>query len=130
MLCNKGGLRSVLEDWRFLILAVKDEIILVVVEDVKREVKILEALSGPENVVQFYNAYEDSSYVFIVMELCEGGYLLDHVEADEALLLRLSLPFLLKIIYLRISNYLYIVLKCRRTTIADTKNIKLKDPIA
>lgn len=40
----------------------------IAVEDVKREVKILQALSGHENVVQFHNAYEDSSYVYIVME--------------------------------------------------------------
>lgn len=38
------------------------------VEDVKREVKILQALSGHENVVQFYNAFEDDSYVYIAME--------------------------------------------------------------
>ena len=43
-------------------------ILSVVVEDVKREVKILEALSGHQNVVEFYNTYEDSSYMYIVME--------------------------------------------------------------
>ena len=40
----------------------------IAVEDVKREVKILEALTGHENVVQFHNAFEDDSYVYIVME--------------------------------------------------------------
>lgn len=40
----------------------------IAVEDVKREVKILQALTGHENVVQFYNAFEDDSYVYIVME--------------------------------------------------------------
>lgn len=38
------------------------------VEDVKREVKILKALTGHENVVQFHNAYEDENFVYIVME--------------------------------------------------------------
>lgn len=51
----------------------------VAVEDVKREVKILQALSGHENVVHFYNAFEDDDYVYIVMELCEGGELLDRI---------------------------------------------------
>ncbi|KAJ9564399.1 hypothetical protein OSB04_000365 [Centaurea solstitialis] len=51
----------------------------IAVEDVKREVKILRALSGHVNVVKFYNAYEDSSFVYIVMELCEGGELLDRI---------------------------------------------------
>lgn len=40
----------------------------IAVEDVKREVQILQALSGHENVVQFYNAFDDDSYVYIVME--------------------------------------------------------------
>ncbi|KAL9393929.1 hypothetical protein Peur_013214 [Populus x canadensis] len=51
----------------------------IAVEDVKREVKILRELTGHENVVQFYNALEDDSYVYIVMELCEGGELLDRI---------------------------------------------------
>jgi calcium-dependent protein kinase len=40
----------------------------VAVEDVKREVKILKALQGHENVVHFYNAFEDDNFVYIVME--------------------------------------------------------------
>lgn len=40
----------------------------IAVEDVKREVKILKALKGHENVVHFHNAFEDDSYVYIVME--------------------------------------------------------------
>ncbi|KAH1039754.1 hypothetical protein J1N35_041497 [Gossypium stocksii] len=40
----------------------------IAVEDVKRAVKILDALKGHKNVVQFYNAFEDDSYVYIVME--------------------------------------------------------------
>ncbi|KAM3394491.1 calcium-dependent protein kinase 28 isoform X1 [Capsicum galapagoense] len=51
----------------------------IAVEDVKREVKILKALAGHENVVQFYNSFEDENYVYIVMELCEGGELLDRI---------------------------------------------------
>ncbi|CAA6673489.1 unnamed protein product [Spirodela intermedia] len=52
-------------------------------KDVKREVKILQALTGHENVVQFHNAFEDDSYVYIVMELCEGGELLDRILAKK-----------------------------------------------
>ncbi|KAJ7565438.1 hypothetical protein O6H91_02G060900 [Diphasiastrum complanatum] len=39
------------------------------IEDVRREVKILQALSGHENIVQFYAAFEDDDYVYIAMEL-------------------------------------------------------------
>ncbi|WOL12962.1 calcium-dependent protein kinase 4 [Canna indica] len=62
----------------------KNKMILpIAVEDVKREVKILEALKGHENVVHFHNAFEDDSYVYIVMELCEGGELLDRILSQK-----------------------------------------------
>ncbi|KAH1097394.1 hypothetical protein J1N35_014315 [Gossypium stocksii] len=68
----------------------------IAVEDVKREVKILEALKGHENVVQFYNAFEDDSYEYIVMELCEGGELLDRILANVTSSSNLCLPSSIK----------------------------------
>ncbi|KAH7314555.1 hypothetical protein KP509_21G008900 [Ceratopteris richardii] len=55
----------------------------IAVDDVKREVKIMKALSGHENVVQLYEAFEDDDYVYLVMELCEGGELLDRILARK-----------------------------------------------
>nr|GMD53692.1 CDPK-related kinase 4-like isoform X1 [Ipomoea batatas] len=49
------------------------------IEDVRREVKILKALSGHHNLIKFYDAFEDAQNVYIVMELCEGGELLDRI---------------------------------------------------
>lgn len=40
----------------------------IAIEDVRREVKILQALTGHKNLVQFYEAYEDNDNVYIVME--------------------------------------------------------------
>ncbi|RZB47705.1 CDPK-related kinase 7-like isoform X2 [Glycine soja] len=51
----------------------------IAIEDVRREVKILQALTGHKNLVQFYEAYEDNDNVYIVMELCKGGELLDKI---------------------------------------------------
>ncbi|MCO5555189.1 hypothetical protein L7F22_008732 [Adiantum nelumboides] len=51
------------------------------IEDVRREVKILKALSGHHHLVKFYDACEDELNVYIVMELCEGGELLDRILA-------------------------------------------------
>lgn len=51
----------------------------IAVEDVRREVKILRALTGHKNLIQFHDAYEDNDNVYIVMELCEGGELLDRI---------------------------------------------------
>ncbi|KAL4622093.1 hypothetical protein ACB092_06G272600 [Castanea dentata] len=49
------------------------------IEDVRREVKILKALSGHQHLVKFHDACEDANNVYIVMELCEGGELLDRI---------------------------------------------------
>ncbi|XP_057721940.1 CDPK-related kinase 3-like [Arachis stenosperma] len=51
----------------------------IAIEDVRREVKLLKALSGHKHLVKFYDAYEDANNVYIVMELCEGGELLDRI---------------------------------------------------
>eukprot|EP00258_Populus_trichocarpa_P048202 XP_024464221.1 CDPK-related kinase 5 isoform X3 [Populus trichocarpa] len=51
----------------------------IAVEDVRREVRILRGLTGHNNVVHFYDAFEDLDNVYIVMELCKGGELLDRI---------------------------------------------------
>lgn len=38
------------------------------IEDVRREVKILRALSGHKHLIHFYDACEDTNNVYIVME--------------------------------------------------------------
>ncbi|KAK6151359.1 hypothetical protein DH2020_013994 [Rehmannia glutinosa] len=53
----------------------------IAIEDVRREVKILRALMGHKNLVQFYDAYEDEDNIYVVMELCNGGELLDRILA-------------------------------------------------
>lgn len=40
----------------------------IAIEDVRREVKILRALAGHKNLVQFYDAFEDHDNVYIAME--------------------------------------------------------------
>ncbi|XP_078447776.1 calcium-dependent protein kinase 2-like [Wolffia australiana] len=50
-------------------------------EDVKREIQIMQHLSGQENIVEFRGAYEDRSCVHVVMELCAGGELFDRIIA-------------------------------------------------
>ncbi|KAF5743443.1 Calcium-dependent protein kinase (CDPK) family protein [Tripterygium wilfordii] len=51
------------------------------IEDVRREVKMLKALSGHKHMIKFHDAFEDANNVYIVMELCEGGELLDKILA-------------------------------------------------
>ncbi|KAL9238129.1 hypothetical protein vseg_012599 [Gypsophila vaccaria] len=51
------------------------------VEDVRREVLIMQHLSGQPNIVEFKGAYEDRSNLYLVMELCLGGELFDRIVA-------------------------------------------------
>ncbi|CAA6656597.1 unnamed protein product [Spirodela intermedia] len=50
-------------------------------EDVKREIQIMQHLSGQDNIVEFKGAYEDKHSVHVVMELCAGGELFDRIIA-------------------------------------------------
>ena len=65
------------------------------IEDINREVEILQVLKGHENVVCFQDVFEDEDDVHIVMELCEGGELFDSIidkghysERDAAVVVR------------------------------------------
>jgi calcium-dependent protein kinase len=51
------------------------------IEDVKREIMILQHLTGQPNIVEFKCAYEDREHVHLVMELCLGGELFDRITA-------------------------------------------------
>ncbi|CAI5467623.1 unnamed protein product [Closterium sp. Yama58-4] len=49
------------------------------VDDVKREVHVLETLRGHPHVVSIIETIEDEKEVHIIMELCEGGELFDRI---------------------------------------------------
>ncbi|XP_030542928.1 calcium-dependent protein kinase 2-like [Rhodamnia argentea] len=50
-------------------------------EDMRREIQIMQHLSGQPNIVEFKGAYEDKQSVHLVMELCAGGELFDRIIA-------------------------------------------------
>ncbi|KAL8172489.1 hypothetical protein V2J09_024293 [Rumex salicifolius] len=50
-------------------------------EDMRREIQIMQHLSGQPNIVEFKGAYEDKVSVNLVMELCAGGELFDRIIA-------------------------------------------------
>eukprot|EP00899_Mesostigma_viride_P025899 jgi/Mesvir1/6494/Mv16763-RA.2 len=61
----------------------------------KMEVQVMSMMSGLDNVVRFYGAYEDVTSLFLVMELCSGGELLTRIlqrkrftEADASRIVR------------------------------------------
>ncbi|KAM6561002.1 calcium-dependent protein kinase 29 [Cannabis sativa] len=51
------------------------------IRDVRREVNILQHLTGQPNIVEFKGAYEDKHNLYLVMELCSGGELFDRITA-------------------------------------------------
>ncbi|XP_027332951.1 calcium-dependent protein kinase 2-like isoform X1 [Abrus precatorius] len=51
-------------------------------DDMKREIQIMQHLSGQPNIVEFKGAYEDRYSVHLVMELCAGGELFDRIIAQ------------------------------------------------
>lgn len=51
-------------------------------EDMRREIQIMQHLSGQQNIVEFRGAYEDRQSVHLVMELCSGGELFDKIIAQ------------------------------------------------
>ncbi|KAL5557807.1 hypothetical protein UlMin_034018 [Ulmus minor] len=50
-------------------------------QDVRREIQILQHLTGQPNIVEFKGAYEDKQNLNLVMELCSGGELFDRIIA-------------------------------------------------
>ncbi|NP_001280761.1 calcium-dependent protein kinase 2-like [Malus domestica] len=51
-------------------------------DDIKREIQIMQHLSGQPNIVEIKGAYEDRYSVHLVMELCAGGELFDRIIAQ------------------------------------------------
>lgn len=49
------------------------------VEDIKREISILEHLAGQPNIIEFKGAYEDKQNLYLVNEFCSGGKLFDQI---------------------------------------------------
>ncbi|WVZ86714.1 hypothetical protein U9M48_033457 [Paspalum notatum var. saurae] len=50
-------------------------------DDIRREITILQHLSGQPNVAEFKGAFEDADSVHLVMEFCSGGELFDRITA-------------------------------------------------
>ncbi|KAM0921146.1 hypothetical protein ACQ4PT_007041 [Festuca glaucescens] len=51
-------------------------------ETVHREVEIMQHLSGHSGVVTLRSVFEDADKLYLVMELCSGGRLLDEIARD------------------------------------------------
>ena len=53
------------------------------IEDIDREVQLLKLVAGHPNLISLLGAYEDHEYVYLVMELCEGGDLYQRIDSAK-----------------------------------------------
>jgi len=47
-------------------------------QDLRQEVSVMQQVDHP-NIVKYYETYDDKKYVYLCMELCQGGELLDKI---------------------------------------------------
>ena len=52
------------------------------IAQIKEEVSILTKLDHP-NIVKYYETYDDTKYIYLVMEYCSGGELFDRIAAQK-----------------------------------------------
>mmetsp|Transcript_29001 Transcript_29001/g.48663 ORF Transcript_29001/g.48663 Transcript_29001/m.48663 type:complete len:591 (+) Transcript_29001:525-2297(+) len=50
------------------------------IEDIDRELEMLRLIQGQANIITLKGSFEDTEKVYLVMELCEGGDLYDHID--------------------------------------------------
>ena len=53
-------------------------------DDVRKEIEMMREMDHP-SIVRLYVAYEDEESIYLVMELCEGGELFDHLVEETHL---------------------------------------------
>ena len=52
------------------------------IESIKQEIKILSRLDHP-NIIKYYETFESPNYIYLVMELCDGGELFERITKNE-----------------------------------------------
>jgi calcium-dependent protein kinase len=99
--------------------------------DVYREVAILRRLAGHEGIVTFIEAFEDEYNMYIVMELCRGGELMDHILSrgkpySETKATFLIWQVLTAVAFMHEKDVIHRDIKPENFLFADTKNSVLK----
>ena len=52
-------------------------------DEIHDEIKMLESVDH-SNIINYYETYEDKRFVYLCMELCEGGELIHEVMSNKA----------------------------------------------
>jgi len=91
----------------------------------KRELEFLRLVTHP-NIIKYYEVYEDDRYLHIVMELCTGGDLLDHVIRGGSFSEQEAVRILRKLV--SATNYLHTINICHRDLKPDNFLYVSKEP--
>lgn len=52
------------------------------IENLKNEVAIMNKVDHP-NIVKYYETYDEAKFIYLVMELCDGGELFHKIEKED-----------------------------------------------
>ena len=104
------------------------------IEDLKDEVRILCTLDHP-NIVKYYETFEDTNYLYLVMEYCPGGELLTHLTKQgklkggggEQRVVEVMESLLKAIAHCHASNIVHRDIKPENVMVGEDGEIKLID---
>ncbi|CAE7945632.1 CPK3, partial [Symbiodinium necroappetens] len=99
-------------------------------EVLNREIRIMKSLDHP-NILKLIDVFEDHRFIYLVMELCSGGELLDRIitlgHLTEALASSLMAQILRAICYVHAQGVAHRDLKLDNFLIADGDATQLED---
>ena len=55
------------------------------VSEIRNEIAVLDYVAGHPNIIQLRDVYEDSASIHLVMDLCDGGSLIDMLHREAPL---------------------------------------------
>ncbi|XP_066444753.1 hormonally up-regulated neu tumor-associated kinase-like [Eleutherodactylus coqui] len=100
------------------------------IKNLQREIKIQKMIQHP-NIVPLYEAYETGSSYYLVMELCEGGDLLDKLSEKNKIEEREAKSYIRQIVtaveHLHRKGIVHRDIKLENILLDDESNIKLVD---
>ena len=121
-------------DIKFAIKAIKKRSFKVSLEDVKREIEFLSTLDHP-HIIKYFEAFQDSKYVYIVTEYCPNGDLFDLIKKrvqevgsfKESRAAEMMKTLLKTVHYLHSKKIAHRDIKPENIMIGDDNNLKLID---